>query len=119
MKTKTKVYTKLTFAEIMEDSIKRSPYNNAEVADLLGVSRGTVSNWVSGVRKPDIDTVIQICVLLDVDIYYMIGATIPCGELRPKEMELLMMYRNMDAKEKAGLLHIAHVIADRKDEKQH
>lgn len=41
---KTNVYTKLTFAEILEDSIKRSPYNNAQVAERLGVSKGTVSN---------------------------------------------------------------------------
>ncbi len=77
MKTKTKVYTKLTFAEILDDSIHRSPYNNSEVAQKLGVSKGAVSNWVSGARKPDIDTVIRLCYLLDVDLYYLIGATIP------------------------------------------
>lgn len=108
---KTNVYTKLTFAEILEDSIKRSPYNNAQVAERLGVSKGTVSNWVSGIRKPDIDMIIQICILLDVDIYYMIGATLPSGELRPKEQEMLMLFRDMNAEEKLAILNIAHIIA--------
>ena len=108
---KTNVYTKLTFAEILEDSIKRSPYNNAQVAERLCVSKGTVSNWVSGIRKPDIDMIIQICILLDVDIYYMIGATLPSGELRPKEQEMLMLFRDMNAEEKLAILNIAHIIA--------
>ena len=108
---KTNVYTKLTFAEILEDSIKLSPYNNAQVAERLGVSKGTVSNWVSGIRKPDIDMIIQICILLDVDIYYMIGATLPSGELRPKEQEMLMLFRDMNAEEKLAILNIAHIIA--------
>ena len=108
---KTNVYTKLTFAEILEDSIKRSPYNNAQVAERLGVSKGTVSNWVSGIRKPDIDMIIQICILLDVDIYYMIGATLPSGELRQKEQEMLMLFRDMNAEEKLAILNIAHIIA--------
>lgn len=108
---KTNVYTKLTFAEILEDSIKLSPYNNAQVAERLGVSKGTVSNWVSGICKPDIDMIIQICILLDVDIYYMIGATLPSGELRPKEQEMLMLFRDMNAEEKLAILNIAHIIA--------
>lgn len=108
---KTNVYTKLTFAEILGDAIYRSPYNNAQVAERLGVSKGTVSNWVSGIRKPDIDTVIQICVLLDVDLYYLIGATLPTGELRPKEQEMLMLFQAMSPEAKQAILSIAHIIA--------
>ncbi len=108
---KTNVYTKLTFAEILEDSIHRSPYNNAQVAQHLGVSKGTVSNWVSGTRKPDIDMVIKICILLDVDIYYMIGASLPSGELHPKEQEMLMLFRDMNAESKQAILNIAHILA--------
>lgn len=111
MKKKTKVYTKLTFAEILEDAIKNSRYNNAEVASKLGVSRGTVSNWVSGARKPDIDTTIQICLLLDLDFYYLIGLTIPAGELRPHEQELLMIYRQLGKEGKEGLIQIARLVA--------
>lgn len=107
---KTNVYTKLTFAEILEDSIQRSPYNKGQVAKRLGVSKGTVSNWVNGERKPDINKIIQLCVLLDVDMYYMIGATLPEGELRPTEQELLTQFRIMDAEEKQALLKISRVI---------
>ncbi len=114
MKTKTKVYTKLTFAEILDDSIHRSPYNNSEVAQKLGVSKGAVSNWVSGARKPDIDTVIRLCYLLDVDLYYLIGATIPQGELRPKEQELLMLFQKMSSEEKEAMLGISRAITGHK-----
>lgn len=111
MAKKTKVNTKLTFAEILEDAIKNSRYNNAEVASLLGVSRGTVSNWVSGARKPDIDMTIQICLLLDLDFYYLIGMTLPINELRPHEQELLLTYRQLNKKGKEGLINVSRLIA--------
>lgn len=107
---KTNVYTKLTFAEVLEDAIQRSPYSKGEVAEHLGVSKSTVSNWVNGARKPDIDKVIQLCLFLDVDLYYMIGATLPCGELHPSEQELLMRFRLMDPEEKQALLKLSRVI---------
>ncbi|NBJ65251.1 XRE family transcriptional regulator [bacterium c-19] len=111
MAKKTEVHTKLTFAEILEDAIKNSRHNNAEVASLLGVSRGTVSNWVSGARKPDIDMTIQICLLLDLDFYYLIGMTIPAGELRPHEQELLLTYRQLNKAGKEGLINVSRLIA--------
>lgn len=111
MAKKTNVNTRLTFAEILEDAIKNSRHNNAEVASLLGVSRGTVSNWVSGARKPDIDMTIQICLLLDLDFYYLIGLTIPAGELRPHEQELLLTYRQLDKTGKEGLINVSRLIA--------
>lgn len=55
--------------------------------------------------------VIKICILLDVDIYYMIGASLPSGELHPKEQEMLMLFRDMNAESKQAILNIAHILA--------
>ena len=119
MKAKTKVYTQLTFAEILEDAIKRSPYNNSDVAEQLGVTKGAVSNWVGGGRRPNIDLVIKWCYLLDIDLYYLIGATIPAGELRSKEQELLLLFQKMNAQEKAAVLGICRaLVAKRKCQKE-
>lgn len=108
----TKVHTHLTFAEILDDAITQSPYNHAQVAGLLNVSKGTVSNWVSGTRKPDIDMIIKICHLLDIDLYYLIGATMPEGELRASEAKLLFYYRQLNGKKKKSLLELIRVLAE-------
>ncbi len=111
---KTKVHTKLTFAEILEDAIANSPYSKTDIANKLGVSKGTVSNWVNNIRKPDIDTVVALCYLLNLDIFYTINATIPEGELYPSEQELLLLYRQLQPYEKDAVLGLMRALAGKK-----
>ena len=50
-----------------------------EVAPVLGVSVGTVSNYEHGVHAPDPDTLMQLADYYDVSIDYLIGHTdCPC-----------------------------------------
>lgn len=101
---KTNVHTDTTFAQLLRDAIKRSPYNNAQIAQLLGVAEGTVSNWVSGTRKPNYERARRLCILLDLDIDYTIGTYLPEYELRPKEQELLMLFRSIKNDDNQSML---------------
>ena len=42
--------------------------NQVQLAEKLGVSKGTVNNWVRGNNSPDVDMVPKICKVLDVSI---------------------------------------------------
>lgn len=108
---KTKVYNSLTFAQILEDAISHSRYTRSEFASILQVNKTTVSNWCSGIRTPSIDMMIQISEVLNLDLYYLIGGTIPSGELRPKEADLLECFRAMDASSKEAFLHLAYTVS--------
>ncbi len=104
---KTNVHTNNDFAKLLKDAIQRSPYTEADVAKLLGVSKGAVSNWVKGKRKPRFDTARRIFILLNFDLYYTIGTFIPEGELRPNEQKLLMRTRKINDEVKESMLLIS------------
>lgn len=43
-----------------------------ELGEAIGVSHNAISDWESGNHKPDADTVIALCKVLDVDANYML-----------------------------------------------
>ena len=47
--------------------------NQSTLAKMLNVSNGTVGNWESGTRKPDIDMLGNIADALGVSADYLIG----------------------------------------------
>lgn len=44
-----------------------------DVAKMLGVQSNTVAGYESGSRKPDIDTVVSICLYLGIDLALFCG----------------------------------------------
>ena len=68
-------------------NIKNARKNNnmtqRQLADAIGVSHNTISDWESGNHKPDIDTLFLLCNILKVDANYMLDY-----EEKIKELEV-------------------------------
>ncbi|MCI9119473.1 MAG: helix-turn-helix transcriptional regulator [Flavonifractor sp.] len=64
--------------------------NQVQLAEKLGVSKGTVNNWVRGNNSPDVDMVPKICKVLDVSILDLYSPTKfeACKQTRGKEAPL-------------------------------
>lgn len=48
--------------------MERANINQVKLADKLGISKGTVNNWVRGNNSPDVDMVPKICKVLNITI---------------------------------------------------
>ncbi len=73
----------ITTAQIQKkiaEAIKLSGKTQAEIGRKLGISQQTVSHYVKGDKLPALDTLANLCVLLDVD-----PAEILCTENYEKE----------------------------------
>ena len=60
----------ITTAQIQKkiaEAIKLSGKTQAEIGRKLGISQQTVSHYVKGDKLPALDTLANLCVLLDVD----------------------------------------------------
>lgn len=55
-------------AEKIRALIGNSAYNQAEIARMVGVTKGTVSKWVTGDRTPTMKNLIDLADALEVDI---------------------------------------------------
>lgn len=49
-------------------AMENAGVNQVQLAEKLGVSKGTVNNWIRGNNSPDVDMVPRICKVLDVSI---------------------------------------------------
>lgn len=94
----------------LEQRIAESGYTQKEIAEKLGVSKSSVTNWIKGKNSPDVELVVPICKLLNIGIrefYGEIDAAIDTknspstaeaapGKLSAKEQTHIKKYRFLD-----------------------
>lgn len=68
--------------------------NQKQLAELIGVSNGRVSNWEQGINRPDADILAEICRVLDVSPSLLLGVTLSSEELSDDERSVIKAYRN-------------------------
>ena len=49
--------------------------NQVQLADRLGISKGTVNNWIRGNNSPDVDMVPKICSVLGISLSALYAPT--------------------------------------------
>ena len=56
----------------LQESIKQSGYSQTELAKLLGVSQPSIAYYLSGDKMPALDTLANLCKILDVSPAYIL-----------------------------------------------
>lgn len=112
--------------EAIRASLKRyiaeSGYSQKEIAEKLGVSKSSVTNWVTGKNSPDVELVIPICKLLNITVREFFGETDCVKEPTFTEIkkeaapglpdEALMVARDYHGLDKWGKRVVRSVISD-------
>lgn len=63
------------FPERLKQFRKEKGMTQIELAQLLGVSSGTVAMWETGKRKPQFETLNKLCDLFDRNLSYLVGSS--------------------------------------------
>lgn len=68
-----------------------------DIAEHMGVSQGSVSNWIKGTNSIDIENLAELCSFLGVslDQIYGVSPIKPDVSLSSSEAELLGLYRSL------------------------
>ena len=56
-------------------SMEAANINQVQLADKLGISKGTVNNWARGNNSPDVDMVPKICKVLGISVLDLYAPT--------------------------------------------
>lgn len=91
------------FFERLKEERNRLGLNQEEFAALGGVKKGAQFNYENGSRKPDSDY-LEAIALAGVDVLYLLTGKTSNNTLADDENELLVGYRNLDVRGKAGVL---------------
>lgn len=62
-----------TFTERLRELRVQSNYSQQDLADKIGVTKQTISQYERGVRKPDMDTLTALCDIFNVSSDYLMG----------------------------------------------
>lgn len=84
-----------------------------EIAEHMGISQGTVSNWFNGTNSIDIENLAELCSFIGVSLDQIYGVTPlePEVILSPEETDLLGIFRLLNREAKTMLLNTAHAFA--------
>ncbi|UZQ49801.1 helix-turn-helix domain-containing protein [Clostridium kluyveri] len=63
----------MNFGNILSDLRNKANITQQELANVLGISRGTIGMYEIGKRDPDTDTLLKIAKYFDVSIDYLLG----------------------------------------------
>ena len=84
-----------------------------EIAEHMGVSQGSVSNWIKGVNSIDIENLAELCSFLGISLDQIYGVVpiTPDVSLSSEETDLIGLYRSMHGTGREMLLNTARAFA--------
>ncbi len=88
-----------------------------EISEHMGVSQGSVSNWIKGVNSIDIENLAELCSFLGVSLDQIYGVVpiTPDISLSQEETDLISFFRSMNRTGKDMLMNTARGFAGNPD----
>ena len=84
----------IRFGAVLKQYRNRAGLSQAELADIMGVSRNTVINWEADRNKPEFDMLPELCTVLGLTLGTLFG-TDSADRLSPGEQRLISNYRRL------------------------
>ena len=88
----------------LKDIRIKNKYNQEDIAEQLGVTKQTISNWEKGKRTPDINHLIKLA-----NIYQVTLDTLTGSDKINECIELLNIISNMNEDKRSKLLNFLKV----------
>ncbi len=63
----------MKFQERIGEAIKQSDFTQKQIAQILHISEGNITNWKTGKNLPSVDILYKLCKLLDESADYLLG----------------------------------------------
>lgn len=88
-----------------------------DIAEFMGISQGSVSNWMKGINSIDIENLAKLCGFLGITLNQVYGVDPITSEslLSAQESELLGLFRSLNKNGKTMLISTARAFAGNPD----
>lgn len=63
----------LKFSKNLQEIMTIHKITQQELANKIGTTQATVNRWIKGVNEPDLNTLLEICLLLDITPNEILG----------------------------------------------
>lgn len=88
-----------------------------DIARYMGMSEGSVSNWIKGTNSIDIENLAELCSFLGVSLDQIYGVTpiTPEVSLSQDEIQLISIWRSLNKDGRAVIMGTASAVAGNPD----
>ena len=88
-----------------------------DIARHMGVSEGSVSNWIKGTNSIDIENLAELCSFLGIslDQVYGVSPITPEVSLSQEEIHLISLYRSLNKSGRSMLINTASAFSGNPD----
>lgn len=92
-------------------AMEKAGINQVQLAKKLGISKGTVNNWIRGNNSPDVDIVPDICSVLEIsviELFTSLENTVVSSQglaLSSEEIMIVLAYRRANEDDRAIVNH--------------
>ena len=87
---------KQTIIENLKTACRVKKVKNIDIANYMGVSQGSVTNWFKGSNFIDIENLYKLCQYLNITLDQVFGIVPLTSPITSEESEMLNLYRNAD-----------------------
>lgn len=107
--------------KVIGDNIKRisemKGIRQIDIAEFMGISQGSVSNWMKGINSIDIENLARLCEFLGVSLnqIYGVDPITPESLLSAQEAELIHIFRSLNKNGKSMLMSTARAFSGNPD----
>lgn len=63
----------MLFSERITETIKNSTFSQKQIAQMLHISEGNITNWKKGENLPSVDILYKLCMILQESADYLLG----------------------------------------------
>lgn len=102
--------TELSFIQNLKDLMYKNNINQTELANKLGVTKATVSGWLSGKYVPRANVAQDICNIFGVEMSDLLTKKEP-AEIDRLKNEIMTVFRGLDEDGQKQLLAYARFLA--------
>ncbi|MBR1707656.1 MAG: helix-turn-helix transcriptional regulator [Clostridia bacterium] len=89
---------------------KAKGLTSMETARAIGVSSPSVTNWETGLNRPDIPNLLRLCEVLDITLHDLFDYS---GNLTDEQASLLTLYDKLTKENQQNILSFMNVLLDR------
>ena len=88
-----------------------------DIAEYMGISQGSVSNWMKGINSIDIENLARLCEFLGVSLnqIYGVDPITPESLLSAQESELIHVFRSLNKNGRSMLMSTARAFSGNPD----
>lgn len=107
--------------KIIGENIKRvceiKGIKQIDISEFMGISQGSVSNWMKGTNSIDIENLAKLCGFLGISLNQIYGVDPITPEilLSAEENELIHLFRSLNKTGRSMLMNTAHAFAGNPD----